>query len=44
MHAVSYRTSGIHEIKLIRPLWEQLNEHHHEKASHFKALYKRMTF
>jgi GNAT superfamily N-acetyltransferase len=44
IHAVSYRTTGTREIDLIRPLEEQLNEHHHKKASPFKAHYKRMTF
>ncbi len=44
MHAVSYRATGIHEIDLIRPLWEQLNEHHHGKSSHFRTHYERMTF
>jgi ribosomal protein S18 acetylase RimI-like enzyme len=44
MHAVSYRTTGFSEIDLIRPLWEQLNEHHHAKASRFRSHYERMTF
>lgn len=44
MHAVAYRTTGISEIDLIRPLWEQLNEYHHAKASHFRTYYERMTF
>jgi len=44
MHAVAYRSTGIGEIELIRPLWKQLNEYHHTKASHFKTHYERMTF
>jgi len=44
MHAVAYLTTGIGEIDLIRPLWEQLNEYHHSKASVFKTHYERMTF
>ena len=44
MHAVAYRTTGIDEIDLIRPLWEQLNEHYHRKASRFRRHYERMTF
>jgi diamine N-acetyltransferase len=44
MHAVAYRTTGFHEIDLIRPLWEQLNEHHHVRASCFKTHYEQMTF
>ncbi len=44
MHAVAYRTTGIEEIERIRPLWEQLNAHHHAKASRFRSCYERMTF
>jgi GNAT superfamily N-acetyltransferase len=44
MHAVAYRTTGMNEIDLIRPLWEQLNEHHPMKASRFRTHYERMTF
>ena len=44
MHAVDYRTTGISEIELIRPLWEQLNGYHLTKASHFRMHYERMTF
>lgn len=32
------------EIDLIRPLREQLNAHHHARASRFGAQYERMTF
>ena len=44
MHAVLYRTTGYDEIELIRPLWEQLSEHHHAKASRFREYYEQMTF
>jgi diamine N-acetyltransferase len=44
MHAVDYRTTGISEIELIRPLWEQLNGYHQRKATHFRTHYERMTF
>jgi ribosomal protein S18 acetylase RimI-like enzyme len=44
MHTVTYRATGIGEIELIRPLWDQLNRYHHEKASHFRAHYEQMTF
>jgi diamine N-acetyltransferase len=44
MHVVAFRTTGINEIELIRPLWERLNEYHHTKASFFKGYYERMTF
>jgi diamine N-acetyltransferase len=44
MHAVAYRTAGFHEIDCIHPLWEQLNEYHHARASCFKSHYEKMTF
>jgi hypothetical protein len=44
MHAVAYRITGIHEIELIRPLREQLNEYHPTKASRCKTYYERMSF
>lgn len=44
MHTVLYRTTGFDGIGLIRPLWEQLNEYHHAKASRFREHYEQMTF
>lgn len=44
MHTVAYRITGIHEIELIRPLREQLNEYHPAKASRCKIYYKRLSF
>jgi ribosomal protein S18 acetylase RimI-like enzyme len=44
MHAVLYQVTGFDEIELIRPLWEQLNEYHHAKASRFRDHYEQMTF
>jgi hypothetical protein len=44
MHAVAYRTTGIEEIELIRPLWEQINGYHHGRASYFLARSDQMTF
>jgi ribosomal protein S18 acetylase RimI-like enzyme len=44
MHAVLFRTTGFDKIGLIRPLWEQLNEYHHAKASRFREHYEQMTF
>jgi diamine N-acetyltransferase len=44
MHSVVYRTTGFEEIDLIRPLWEQLNGHHHAKATRFRAHYEKLTF
>jgi diamine N-acetyltransferase len=44
MYAVVYRTCGIDEIDLIRPLWKELNDHHHDRASHFRTYYEHMSF
>jgi diamine N-acetyltransferase len=44
MQAVVYRTAGFEEMRLIRPLWEQLNEYHHAKATRFRSQYEQMTF
>lgn len=44
MHTFAYRTTGFSEIDLIRPLWEQLNAHHHAGALRFRDHYERMTF
>lgn len=44
MHAVSFRATGIGEIDLIRPLREQFDELHHEKAFPIKTHDERMTF
>jgi Acetyltransferases len=32
------------EISLIRPLWEELNAHHLERSTHFKAWFSDYTF
>lgn len=44
MDLVEYRTTNIDEIQYIRPLWEQLNCHHHAASSRFRTYYERMTF
>ena len=44
MPAIVYRATDISEIELIRPLWEQLNEHHHARASAFRSHYTQMMF
>jgi diamine N-acetyltransferase len=44
MKVVEYRTTGIHEIDCIRPLWERLNNLHRERTPHFKPYYERMSF
>lgn len=44
MQRVEYRATGIGEIDLIRPLWEQLNEHHRAHAGAFVGCYERMRF
>lgn len=44
MHDVAYRSTGFSEIDIIRPLWEQLNRHHHGRSEHFRSWYERMNF
>jgi diamine N-acetyltransferase len=44
MPPFEYRTSGITSIELIRPLWVQLNEHHHAHVGTFRHHYEQMTF
>ena len=44
MDRVEYITTDEHDLEAIRHLWTQLNEHHHERASHFRLHYKQMTF
>lgn len=41
---IEYHTTDISEIELIRPLWNQLNEHHHVNARVFRDLYDHWTF
>lgn len=43
-HAVEYRSIDISEIDLIRPLWEQLNEHHRQNAHEFRDHYSEWNF
>lgn len=42
--AVLYTIAGITEINLIRPLWEQLNDHHHANARAFRDVYSAWGF
>jgi ribosomal protein S18 acetylase RimI-like enzyme len=44
MGRVEYITADEHSLDKIRHLWEQLNEHHYERASHFQNHYEQMTF
>jgi GNAT superfamily N-acetyltransferase len=44
MPPIEYRSTDIREIELIRPLWIQLNECHHERAKAFKQYYEHWTF
>jgi len=44
MHPVEYRETDIAGIELIRPLWIQLNRHHHANARVFQEVYARWTF
>ena len=39
-----YRSTDIMEIELIRPLWDQLNDHHHTNARAFREVYTQWTF
>jgi len=39
-----YRSTDISEIELIRPLWEQLNDHHRRRARAFRNMYDQWTF
>ena len=42
--SIRYTSAGIGKIDLIRPLWEQLNEHHHAGARAFREVYSTWTF
>ena len=44
MNTVEYHTIDIGEIDTIRPLWAQLNQHHHSQANVFRDHYEGMTF
>ena len=44
MPPFEYLASGITCIELIRPLWVQLNKHHHTNAGTFRHHYEQMTF
>ncbi|MDP3564988.1 MAG: GNAT family N-acetyltransferase [Methanoregula sp.] len=44
MARVDYITADEHDLEKIRHLWVQLNEHHHERASHFRLHYEQMNF
>jgi ribosomal protein S18 acetylase RimI-like enzyme len=44
MGDVIFTITGIGEIECIRPLWVQLNEHHHERARNFRSFYERTCF
>jgi diamine N-acetyltransferase len=42
--SIQYTSADITEIGLIRPLWEQLNQHHYDGARAFREVYSRWTF
>jgi GNAT superfamily N-acetyltransferase len=42
--SIEYSATDISEIRLIQPLWEQLNRHHHAGARAFREIYNRWTF
>jgi diamine N-acetyltransferase len=44
MFAIEYRDLPPEEIDMIKPLWEKLNAHHHEKATVFKNDFENITF
>jgi GNAT superfamily N-acetyltransferase len=41
---IEYRATDLSEIELIRPLWEQLNEHHRIHAREFRQQYTEWNF
>lgn len=44
MDRVEYLTTDERDLEKIRHLWTQLNEHHHDRASHFRCHYEQITF
>ena len=44
MAAIAFSSTDIRDIEIIRPLWEQLNEHHHEQSRYFRSFYTTLTF
>lgn len=44
MTSIEYQTTDITGIELIRPLWIQLNEHHHANVGAFREVYRGWTF
>lgn len=41
---LQYETTGIAGIELVRPHWDQLNQHHHANARVFRDHYEQWTF
>lgn len=41
---IEYGTTDITGMELVRPLWIQLNDHHHINARVFKDIYRQWTF
>ncbi|WP_321505743.1 GNAT family N-acetyltransferase [uncultured Methanoregula sp.] len=44
MAFIEYHTVDTRDLELIRPLWKQLNTHHHALAKTFRSQYERWTF
>jgi hypothetical protein len=44
MASIEYRDLPLEEIEKIKPLWEKLKSHHHERATVFKTDFEKMTF
>lgn len=42
--SIQYTSADITGIRLIQPLWEQLNRHHQTGARAFREVYSRWTF
>jgi len=41
---INYEELNNEDIDLIKPLWKNLNSHHHELSTHFPERYKQFTF
>lgn len=44
MAGIAFSSTDIRDIDVIRPLWEQLNEHHRDHSRYFRSWYESGTF
>ncbi|HTX43640.1 MAG TPA: GNAT family N-acetyltransferase [Methanocella sp.] len=44
MATIEYMETDERDLDLIKPLWEQLNEHHRKLSPHFSSHYEAFTF